>query len=263
MIDEKEVEEFEHRAIRLLQENQPRGFYYGCFSGGKDSSVIKHLCEKAGVRIRWYYNVTTIDPPEIVRFIRNYHKDVIFVRPPHGNFFNRMVKIGFPTRRNRWCCREYKESIYPLSTSVMGIRSEESVNRSKRWGEVSQHYVTGLNVICPIYEWASDELWFYIKKENIPYCSLYDDGFKRLGCIGCPNGRKRIRIKQFERWPKYKEKWMKAFSNIWDLRSYKLTRSKDIWFGNKYFDCSEDMFYWWLSDDPLPERKIFDDEFIL
>lgn len=44
--------------------------YFVAFSGGKDSVVIKALCDLAGVRYDAHYNVTTVDPPELVRFIR-------------------------------------------------------------------------------------------------------------------------------------------------------------------------------------------------
>ena len=49
------------RACALLRLHQPEGDYYGAFSGGKDSCVIKELARLAGVRVTWHYNVTTID----------------------------------------------------------------------------------------------------------------------------------------------------------------------------------------------------------
>ena len=55
--------------------------YFVAFSGGKDSVVIKVLCELAGVPYEAHYSVTTVDPPELVRFIRKAYPDVIFDRP--------------------------------------------------------------------------------------------------------------------------------------------------------------------------------------
>lgn len=107
------------KAIDLLLEHEPPQGYFGCFSGGKDSIVIKRLVEMAGVKCEWHYHKTTIDPPELVRFIRNVHPDVIIDPPKHGNFFNRMVQKGFPTRRVRWCCDEYKEGNFPTDTVVI------------------------------------------------------------------------------------------------------------------------------------------------
>ncbi len=47
------------------------------FSGGKDSIVLKRLCELAGVPCETRFSRTSVDPPEVLDFIRKYHKDVI------------------------------------------------------------------------------------------------------------------------------------------------------------------------------------------
>lgn len=50
--------------------------YYLAFSGGKDSVVCKALLEMAGVKYDAHYRVTSVDPPELVRFIKKEHPDV-------------------------------------------------------------------------------------------------------------------------------------------------------------------------------------------
>lgn len=241
----------EEKAIELLRENEPPQGYHGCFSGGKDSIVIKHLAEKAGVKATWHYNVTTLDPPELIYFMKKHHGDVVWVRPKHGPFFRRAVKIGFPTRKNRWCCREYKEGEMPDGVfAIMGIRKEESASRKERYGEVSAHYRANSKVLCPIYHWDSQELWEYIHQEKIPYCVLYDEGFHRIGCVGCPMSRKERDI-HFTRWPKYEQKWRKMFHNLWAHRTGSIWQEKK-WFGDRYFKNADEMFEWWVSDKPLP-----------
>ena len=213
---------------------------------------MKHLAELAGVHVRWVYHKTTIDPPELVRFIRANHPDVKFNRPEHGNFFNRMVKKGFPTRKVRWCCQEYKERNYPHETLIMGIRGEESVSRSKRYGLVSS-WRKNEKIVCPIYHWPADKLWRFIRDASIPYPTLYDEGFKRLGCIGCPMSR-RGRIRQFERWPVFEKKWKRAFHRIWEHRTTEKPQQRDgrEWFGTRFFNGPDEMWQWWLYDRPLP-----------
>ncbi len=89
------------KAIALLQEHVGDQPYYGCFSGGKDSVVIKALADMAGVPINWHYNVTTIDPPELVKFIREYHPDVTFEITGKHFFKEILNRKTLPTRRVR------------------------------------------------------------------------------------------------------------------------------------------------------------------
>ena len=58
------------QAIDRLQTFEPPEGYYLAFSGGKDSQTIYHLAQEAGVKFDAHYNVTGIDPPELVYFIR-------------------------------------------------------------------------------------------------------------------------------------------------------------------------------------------------
>lgn len=58
-------------AIQLLTDNEPANGYYLCFSGGKDSVVIYGLAARAGVKFTAYHNVTTVEPPELMKFIRD------------------------------------------------------------------------------------------------------------------------------------------------------------------------------------------------
>ena len=59
-------------AIERLRLFEPKEGYYLAFSGGKDSQVIYHLAKESGVRFEANYNITGIDPPELVYFIRKY-----------------------------------------------------------------------------------------------------------------------------------------------------------------------------------------------
>jgi len=245
-------------SIRVIRENQPKDApYYGLFSGGKDSVALKEVARLAGADVEWHYNVTTIDPPELVRFIREYHPDVTWHRPKHGNFFRRAAEVkGFPTRRTRWCCDEYKESCNPPGRALlMGIRAEESGARAARWGFVTEHSRTKSPVVNPLIKWSSDDLWDFIRTQGVKYCSLYNEGFHRLGCIGCPMSRASGRRQQFDRWPKYEQKWRTVFRKVWERRTGTTQRDGQVWFGNRYFDDWEEMWGWWLSNRSLPEKK--------
>lgn len=250
-----DVQRLVDASVECLRRHEPAGGYYGCFSGGKDSVLLKALAARAGVKVDWHYNVTTIDPPELVRFIRKAHPEVQWVRPRFGNFFRRAAEVkGFPTRRGRWCCDEYKEGQNPNGrVLLMGIRAEESAARAARWTQdVTQHRRSKSTVVIPIREWASDELWVYLRGEGVAYCSLYDEGFHRLGCIGCPMAG-RHRRREFDRWPRYEEKWRRVFRRVWERRTGTIQRDGRPWFGDRFFADWTEMWAWWLSNRPMRE----------
>ena len=226
--------------------------YYGCFSGGKDSCVIKEIAKMAGVPIDWHYNVTTIDPPELIYFMREYHPDVKWERPKR-NFFAELAARGYPTRRTRWCCEEYKEARSPKgSLVVLGVRAAESPKRAAAWQTFTRHTRTGGHAVLPILHWKDDDVWRFIRERGLPYCKLYDEGWKRLGCIGCPVSNVTVRRREFARWPGYERAWRRAFSRLWDKRAGTMQRNGNPWSGSANFDSSDEMFDWWVSDEPLP-----------
>lgn len=81
---------------------------------------------------------------------------------------------------------------------------------------VEQCYRTRKTMVNPIVDWAEEDVWWFLNKHNIPHCELYDQGFTRLGCIGCPLSGSNNMIRDFERWPKYKELYIRAFQHMID-----------------------------------------------
>jgi len=244
------------RAVDLLKEHEPPDGYFGCFSGGKDSCVIKELARLAGVKATWHYNVTTVDPPELIWFMKEHHKDVDFLYP-NMRMFDEIPKRGLPTRRVRWCCEVFKESHTPNgATLLMGIRAEESPRRAAMWSEVEYHRRTKCNCVLPIFKWTIDHVWEFIRVQKLAYCSLYDEGFKRLGCIGCPMARVAGRIKEFSRWPGIEQQYKDATRKLFETNRNKYVQRFPSW---------DSLWEWWLSDDPAPaapcgELKLFEPE---
>jgi phosphoadenosine phosphosulfate reductase len=218
------------RRIRLFE--SPEG-YIGGFSGGKDSTVIYHLAKQAGVSVRWRYHSTTIDPPEVLAFIRQ-HEDVEWIRPPVA-LLTMSRRKGLPTRRFRWCCEYYKEIDAPGSTVLVGLRAAESPRRAARASVVTYH--KRRTMISPIVDWSDAEVWAYLKGK--PVCSLYAEGYKRIGCVGCPILSGSRRQSDFQRWPKLGAAWHAAALRTWEERP-RLRETHAT--GEQYWS-------WWLSDE--------------
>ena len=65
-LDEKIEYSINLLALRMDPEN---GFYLA-FSGGKDSQVLYHLAVQGGVKFKAHMNLTSVDPPEVIRFVK-------------------------------------------------------------------------------------------------------------------------------------------------------------------------------------------------
>lgn len=110
-------------------------------------------------------------------------------------------------------------------------------------------------MISPILYWTDAHVCEYIRDRELPYCSLYDEGFDRLGCIGCPMARESGRRREFARWPRYEEAWKRAFKAVWDKRTGTMQKNGRPWFGDARFANWESMWEWWLSDEALPGEE--------
>ncbi len=231
------VSEHVDLAIKRLKEFEPPEGYYLAFSGGKDSVVLKDLANKAGVKYDAHYSVTTIDPPELIRFMRHFHPDVIWERPEKA-FLTRLVEKGFPRRQGRWCCEEYKERGGSGRLVITGIRAAESVQRGKRrmvencYKDHTKHY------LHPIIDWTEEDIWRYIRTNNIPYCELYDEGFKRIGCLFCPMLYYKRRQAEVRRYPRYAEAFRRAFRKLY-------AKGRD---STKRWASGDEIFEWWIGD---------------
>lgn len=254
-------------AIKRLQLFEPPDGYYVAFSGGKDSCVIKTLADMAGVKYDAHYNHTSVDPPELIYFIRENHPDVKIEYPryPDGTrvtMWNLIPKKKMPpTRLVRYCCQYLKESGGEGRFTVTGVRWAESSKRRSRSGlelsngtktgkriridpdnpnneELARYCPTkGKHILNPIIDWLDEDVWEFIRKYNVPYCKLYDQGYTRLGCIGCPMSTKNA--EELEKYPKFKRNYLRAFEKML-IELEKLGKTAG-------WQTPEDVMNWWLQ----------------
>ena len=117
---------------QMALDYDPDNGFYLAFSGGKDSQVLYHLAKMAGVKFKAHMNLTSIDPPDVIRFVKKNYPDVELIKP-QMSIYDMAIKLHFlPTRRLRWCCAKYKEMSGVGKVTLIGIRHAESVRRSKR-----------------------------------------------------------------------------------------------------------------------------------
>lgn len=272
-----EIEKKIKGAVELLNMCEPAALamnpagYYLAFSGGKDSLVIYHLAKMAGVRFEAHYHLTTVDPPELVYFIRRNYPDVIIDYPPI-TMWNLIIKKQLPPYRNaRYCCSALKETGGEGRFVITGVRWQESRKRGNRGAvevlgsrrpdlilnndnEESRRIIEncqlkGKRLINPIISWTENEVWLFIYSQKIAYCELYDCGFRRIGCIGCPLASVKNREWEFKRYPKFREAYIRTFDRMVEAR-----RAAGKTNGN--WNSGEAVFNWWMYGNPKQEKQV-------
>lgn len=102
---------------------------------------------------------------------------------------------------------------------------------------VEQCYRTRTTLVNPIVDWTDDDVWEYLNEVVcVPHCCLYDEGFNRLGCIGCPMSGANKQKTEFKRWPKYYDAYLRAIA-----RALQKKPKKD-------FPDAQSMMDWWLAE---------------
>ena len=106
---------------------------------------------------------------------------------------------------------------------------------------VEQCYRTRKSILNPIIDWSDDDVWKFLHHYGCNSNPLYQCGFQRIGCIGCPLAGKHMRKAEFERYPKYKDAYIRAFDRMLQSRRER---------GLVMFDMAqtgEGLFDWWVS----------------
>lgn len=256
------------------------------YSGGKDSDVLLHLAEISGIPFEALHSLTTADAPETVRHVydtlkRLEGKGIKCTVDKHVQSDGNRVtmwnliprKLMPPTRLARYCCAELKEGGGKGRFIATGVRWAESTARKKNRGTLEVLATTGrknnlvlLNdndekrrlfetcqlkgerVVNPIIDWQEADVLDYAAAEKICMNPLYCEGFRRVGCIGCPMASS-SRIMEFARYPKFKAAYIRAFDKMLARR---MAKGKDA----HSWRSGVDVFHWWMEDGVLPGQEV-------
>ena len=257
-------------------------------SGGKDSAVICKLAENAGIPFEIVHSHTTADAPETVYHVRRRAREYelkginytihypTYKGEPTSMWKLIPIKLMPPTRLTRYCCAVLKETTGRDRFIATGVRWAESTARKNNRSSLEiintgrkkklllnndndedrrlfeTCTLKGKRVCNPIIDWQESDVWHYLTDQHVECNPLYCEGWHRVGCVGCPMAGK-MQYKEFARYPKYKQMYIKAFDRMMEER-IKRGRISASW------RTGVDVFHWWMEDGVLPGQFEIEEE---
>jgi len=223
-------------AIEIIKQNAIEP-YYVANSFGKDSGICVDLVKRADVDADFHYNVSPIDPPEVYKFGRQYHLETVWEHLCK-NFWQLVDKKGLPSRKSRWCCEHIKEGGGSGRIVITGVRWAEGTSRKSRCMIEPDRKDKTKRYLHPIICWTDAEVWEYYQITKIPYLSLYNNGWKRVGCVGCPMAGAKTQRRELLAYPKIANLWHIHATNYFN--SHPDSKIAELKTPERFWD-------WWLS----------------
>lgn len=259
-------------------------------SGGKDSSVCVELAIRAGIPFEVMHNHTTADAPETVYFVRREFRRLeekglqcTLNLPTYKGERTSMwklipQKLMPPTRLARYCCSVLKENGGAGRFIATGVRWAESSSRKNNRGIYETNSTRKENriilnndnddkrmlfencrlkakrVVNPIIDWIDKDVWDFLNDAKVPVNPLYAEGWRRVGCVGCPMASK-AREKEFARWPRYRQLYINAFDKML-LERQRRGKMAGSW---RIGTTAQDVYNWWMEYDIIPGQMEMED----
>ena len=120
-------------------------------------------------------------------------------------------------------------------TKKGGLVLNNDNSQSRRF--VEHCYRTTSTMVNPIVDWTDEDVWEFHRRYQLPHNPLYDMGYKRVGCVGCPMGDNK---RELESMPEFKGLYVRAFQRYLDRRPDIV--EKDFW------QDGNSIYRWWVDN---------------
>jgi phosphoadenosine phosphosulfate reductase len=183
--------------LRWAYESFPRVVIVASFQA--ESSVLIDMAS----RFRADVNVLTLDTgrlPQathdmIDRVRSRYAIDVQVVAPDAADLQEMVGRHGVnlfygSSDLRRLCCevrksRPLARALQGFDAWVTGVRRQQAATRAATQVAAPDREHEGLTKVAPLAGWSKDQVWGYIRDNDLPYHSLYDHGYTSIGCEPC------------------------------------------------------------------------------
>ncbi|NJD01917.1 MAG: phosphoadenylyl-sulfate reductase [Ruminiclostridium sp.] len=155
----------------LLKVDQKSRIFF--IDTGRHFQKTYDLMEETMKRYEFNYEVYAPESGELEAMVSKYGP----------NFFYDSVEF------RKKCCEirkvnPLKRVLSTVDGWICGLRRDQSLTRQEveifEWD--NNHSIYKIN---PIAFWSEEKVWEYIKKFNVPYSNLYNNGFRSVGCQPC------------------------------------------------------------------------------
>lgn len=133
---------------------------------------------------------------ELIGKVRSRYGIEIEVISPDDSEVDGMVSRHGPdlfrdsVSKRRMCCeirkvRPLQRKLRELDAWVVGLRRGQSETRQDVSKVALDEQHAGVYKLCPLAAWSNEEVWSYVRRHDVPYHDLYDQGYTSIGCAPC------------------------------------------------------------------------------
>lgn len=167
-------------------------------SFGAEDMVITDLLNQHNIDIEIFSLDTGRLPAEtyqLMQEVKNRYDKPVLTYFPKTESVEEYIQKNGPNafyqsiELRKGCC--FIRKIEPLRRAitnkkawVTGLRREQAVTRAdlpiSEWDTDN-----GLQKFSPLADWSEDDVWEYLRNENVPYNALHDKHYPSIGCAPC------------------------------------------------------------------------------
>ncbi|KAK0205441.1 hypothetical protein DFS33DRAFT_767082 [Desarmillaria ectypa] len=171
------------------------------FNGGKDCTVLLYLYAGALARrlgpsetmkpIHGIYIAVPSPFPVLEKFIddatESYHLDLFHCKPPVEISVTLSEQLEQAPTKPRGgsgmlqALEIYKQKFPEISAILIGTRRADPHGAKLSHRNMTDEGWPSFERINPIINWSYSDVWKFLRQLEVPYCSLYDEGYTSLG----------------------------------------------------------------------------------
>lgn len=133
---------------------------------------------------------------DLIEQVRQRYGIEIEMLAPDAQELSRMLTLHGPNlfydsvAKRRLCCeirkvRPLKRKLATLDAWITGLRRSQSQARDSITPVELDEEHGGILKIAPLATWTEQEVWDYIRRNDVPYHKLYDQSYTSIGCAPC------------------------------------------------------------------------------